>query len=152
MANLDELIRKTKRLSIHSRVTQRVLQSVHVDTDERIFTKGKDSNNARIGTYTKSYVKYGRKKEGWGSSRKVILQLTGAMQSDWKFLVLPDGTYGSGFTASTTSKKGKTLTNYEKSFIVEHTYGKRIFALTNNEDKSIDIRLEKESTRFLSKL
>lgn len=152
VADLNELIRKIKRVNVHDKVTQRVLESVHVDTDKRIFTQGRDSNNSRIGTYTKSYVKYGRKKEGWGTSRKVILQLTGSMQSDYKFLPLPGGNYGSGFTTSTTSKKGKTLTNYEKSFIVEHTYGKRIFALTNKEEKSIEIRIDKELTKFLSKL
>lgn len=152
MAELNELIRKMKRLNVHSKVTQRVIESVHVDTDKRIFTKGLDSKNSRIGLYTKSYVKYGRKKEGWGTSRKVILQLTGAMQTDWKFLVLPGGNYGSGFTASATSKKGKSLTNFEKSFMVEQTYGKQIFTLTDKENKSIGIRMEKELTRFLAKL
>jgi hypothetical protein len=152
VASLESLIKNTKAAALNDKVLQRVLQSVHTDTDERIFKKGLASDGSRIGRYTKSYVKYGRKAEGWGSSRKVILQLTGAMQTDWKFLVLPNGQYGSGFTSSVTSESGKTLTNYEKSFIVENTYNKKIFALTDAEDKSISVKMDKELTRFLSKL
>jgi len=152
VASLESLIKNTKATALRDKVLQRVLESIHVDVDERIFEKGLASDGGRIGRYTKSYVKYGRKAEGWGSSRKVILQLTGAMQTDWKFLVLPNGNYGSGFTSSVTSESGKTLTNYEKSFIVENTYKKKIFALTDKEDKEISIRLEKETAKFLSKL
>ena len=152
MAELSDLIRRTKRVAIEDFVTKRVLTDITTEIGKRIFEKGLDSNNARIGTYTKSYVKYGRKKENLGSSRKVILVLSGAMESDWKFLVLPDGNYGSGFTVSTTSGKGKSLTNYEKSFIVEHTYSKKIFSLGKKEDKQIQVNMEKELTRYLSKL
>ncbi len=143
MADLNELIRKIKRINVHSKVTQRVLQSVHTDTEKRIFKQGKAADGSKIGTYTKSYVKYGRKKEGWGPSRKVILQLKGQMINDYVFLVLPNGDYGSGFNNDV---------NFDKSEFVEATYKKPIFALTTGEDKSIEVRMEKGLDKFFSKL
>ena len=143
MADLNELVRKLKRNSIHSKVTQRVLFSVHTDTDKRIFKQGNAADGSKIGTYTKSYVKYGRKKEGWGLSRKVILQLTGQMHNDYVFLVLSNGNYGSGFNNDI---------NFDKSEFVEATYKKPVFALTKTEDKSIEVRMEKELTIFFNKL
>jgi hypothetical protein len=143
VADLNELIRKIKRVNIHDKVTQRVLESVHVDTDKRIFKQGKAADNSKIGTYTKPYVKYGRRHEGWGPSRKVILQLTSQMVNDYKFLVLSNGNYGSGFS---------NTKNFDKSEWVESTYKKEIFALTDQEEKSIDVRIDKELTKFLAKL
>ena len=154
MADLSELIRKSKRLSIHSRVTQRVLVSIHEMTDKRIFTDGKDANNKSLGRYSKGYMRTRRKgvlyvRKGkkinntYPSGTKVILQATTAMNNDYTFLVLPNGNYGSGFNNNV---------NFKKSEWVESTYKKAIFDLTNNEEKQIAIRTEKELTRFYSKL
>lgn len=134
-----------KRLNVHSKVTQRVLQSVHTDTDRRIFRDGIDANSKLIGIYSKSYQKT-RRRKAYPISRKVILQATGQMVNDYKFLVLPDGNYGSGFS---------NTKNFDKSEWVEDTYEYKrdgIFGLTVNEEKSIDVRMEKELTRFLAKL
>lgn len=140
MAELDGLINRLKTVSFRSKVTEKVLNTIHVMTDERIFTRGKAADNSNIGTYAKSYVKYGRKKEGWGPSRKTILQLTSQMVNDYKFLVLPNGNYGSGFTNSK---------NFDKSEWVENTYDKVIFDLTNAEDKKMGLLLEKELDKLL---
>jgi len=154
VANLDELIRKTKRLSFHSKVTQRVLESIHEMTDKRIFHDGRDANNNSLGRYSKGYQKtrnkgilYVRKgvkrKITYPSGTKVILQAESTMVNDYTFLVLPDGNYGSGFN---------NIVNFDKSNWVESTYKKPIFKLTDEEEKQIGIRTEKELTRFLSKL
>lgn len=145
MAELNELIRRLKVANVHSKVTQRVLQSVHTDTDRRIFRDGIDANSKLIGVYSKSYQKT-RRREGYPISRKVILQATSLMVNDYKFLVLQDGNYGSGFS---------NTKNFDKSEWVEGTYDYKkdgIFGLTQSEDKSIDIRMEKELTKFLNKL
>ena len=142
MAELNELIRKIKVLNVHSKVTQRVLQSVHTDTDRRIFRDGIDVHSKLIGVYSKSYQKT-RRRQGYPISRKVIIQATGQTVNDYKFLVLPDGNYGSGFSNSA---------NFDKSVWVEKTYKTPIFELTRSEEKSISVRMDKELTRFLSRL
>ena len=154
MADLSELIRKTKRLAIHDKVTQRVLASIHEMTDTRIFKEGRSASGKALGTYSKGYqrtrkkgilyVRKGVKRNNtYPSITKIILQATSQMNNDYVFLVLPNGNYGSGFNNDK---------NFDKSEWVENTYGKKIFALTRSEDKSIDIRMEKELTRFYNKL
>ena len=142
MANLDELIRRTKRLSLHKKVTERVLQTIHVMTDQRIFRDGIDANSKLIGVYSKGYQKT-RRREGYPISKKVILQATSQMVNDYKFLVLPDGNYGSGFS---------NTANFKKSFWVEDTYDTLIFDLTQSEEKKLDAIMEKELSKFLGKL
>ena len=142
MADLNELIRKLKRASFHKKVTERVLQTVHVMTDQRIFRDGIDANGKLIGVYTKEYQKT-RRRENYPISKKVILQATSQMVNDYKFLVLPDGNYGSGFS---------NTKNFDKSEWVEDTYDTVIFDLTNSEVKKKDAIMEKELTRFFSKL
>lgn len=142
MASLNELIRKIKRVSVHTKVTERVLQTIHVMTDQRIFRDGIDANNKLIGVYSKGYRKT-RVRNNYPISRKVILQATGQMVNDYKFLILPGNNYGSGFSNSA---------NFDKSMWVEDTYGKPIFELTDSEDKKMEVLLEKELTKFLSKL
>lgn len=141
-------------LNVHSKVTQRVLQSVHTDTDRRIFKEGRSANGKALGTYSKGYQRTRRKgiiyvRKGvkrsntYPSITKIILQATSQMNNDYTFLVLPDGNYGSGFNNDVNGKKSEW---------VEATYKKPIFKLTKQEEKSISVRMDKELTRFLSKL
>ena len=154
MADLSELIRKTKRLAIHDKVTQRVLASIHEMTDKRIFKEGRSASGKALGTYSKGYqrtrkkgvlyVRKGVKRNNtYPSITKIILQATSQMNNDYVFLVLPDGNYGSGFN----NEK-----NFDKSEWVESTYKKPIFKLTRAEEKQIDIRMEKELDRYFSRL
>lgn len=154
MAELNELIRKIKVLNVHSKVTQRVLFSVHTDTDKRIFRNGRDANGSSLGQYSDGYMRTRKKgvlyvRKGvkrnitYPSGRKVILQATTAMNNDYTFLVLQNGNYGSGFNNDF---------NADKSEWVESTYKKPIFKLTKAEEKSISVRMEKELTKFLSRL
>jgi len=142
VASLENLIKRTRRLSLHDKVTQRVLQTVHVMTDQRIFRDGIDALGKLLGVYSEGYQKT-RKRENYPISKKVILQATSQMVNDYKFLVLPGGNYGSGFS---------NTKNYKKSFWVEGTYDTLIFDLTNSEDKKMEVLFEKELTKFLSKL
>lgn len=142
MANLNELIRRSKALSLQSKVTQRALQTVHVMTDQRIFRNGIDANGKLIGTYSVDYQKI-RRMNNYPISRKVILQATGQMINDYKFLVLPRGNFGSGFS---------NTKNFQKSIKVEKIYNKKIFQLTPSEEKKMGVLLEKELTKVLSKI
>ena len=154
MAELNELIRKIKVLNVHSKVTRRVLQSVHTDTDRRIFKEGRSANGKALGTYSEGYqrtrrrgviyVRKGVKRSNtYPGITKIILQATSQMNNDYTFLVLPGGNYGSGFNNNFNGKKSEW---------VESTYKKPIFRLTRSEEKSIGVRMDKELTRFLSKL
>jgi hypothetical protein len=154
VAELNELIRKIKVLNVHSKVTQRVLQSVHTDTDRRIFKEGRSANGKALGTYSKGYQRTRRKgiiyvskgkkeRNTYPGITKINLQARGDMNRDYVFLVLADGNYGSGFNNDF---------NAEKSEWVESTYKKPIFRLTRSEEKSIGVRMDKELTRFLSRL
>ncbi|GAG80841.1 unnamed protein product [marine sediment metagenome] len=127
---------------MRDKVLRRVLETVHVMTDQRIFRDGIDANGKLIGTYSTSYQKT-RRRENYPMSRKVILQATSQMVNDYKFLVLPDGNYGSGFSNDA---------NYDKSIWVEKTYKKPIFELTDSEDKKMEVLLEKELSKYLGKL
>ncbi len=140
--DLNNLIKKTKALNLRDKVIRRVLQTVHVMTDQRIFRDGIDANGKLIGTYSEGYQKT-RRRKNYPISRKVILQATSQMVNDYKFLVLPDGNFGSGFS---------NTKNFEKSFWVEDTYDKPIFELTDSEDKKLELLLEKEMSKFLGKL
>lgn len=90
-------------------------------TATRIFEAGLDANGAPIGKYTKGYIRQ-RRRKGWGSSDKVILQLTQEMRND--FQVIVDGGIGLGFS---------TKVNGDKSRWVEKTYKKDIFQHTESE-------------------
>ena len=140
--DLNEFIRKTKALNLRDKVIRRVLQTVHVMTDQRIFRDGIGANGKLIGTYSEGYQKE-RRRKNYPISRKVILQATSQMVNDYKFLVLPGGNYGSGFSNNA---------NYNKSFWVEDTYDKSIFELTDSEDNKMEALLEKEMSKFLAKL
>jgi hypothetical protein len=139
VANLDDLVKRTRLKFWHDKVTQRVLATVHVMTDQRIFRDGIDTNGQLIGVYSPEYQKQ-RRRENYPTSRKVILQATSQMANDYKFLVLPGNNYGSGFSNNF---------NFNKSIWVEQTYNKSIFALTKSEEKKLEKMLDKEISKLL---
>jgi hypothetical protein len=153
----DDLINLAKKMRVEQlrdKVFQRTFETVHVLTDERIFKKGRDANGKPLGIYSKGYqatrkrgVVYVRKgvklKNTYPSIKKIILQATGQMNADYRFLVLPNNQFGSGFA----NEK-----NFDKSKWVEITYQKRIFSLSNQEDKKMEQTLEQEMQQYLNKL
>jgi len=140
--DLENLVKQWKRLSVIDRVNQKVLQTIHVMIEDRIFEQGKDSSLRIIGKYTEAYIKQ-RRRKGYPASRKVILQATNQMVNDFKFLVLPGKRYGSGFSNEA---------NVKKSYWVEGTYSKEIFELAKAEDKRLSVILDKELQKVLNKL
>ena len=140
MDALSKLIKNSSAAVIRKRVTERVLQTVHVETEKRIFDQGKAAKNQRIGTYSKAYQKT-RRRRGYQETRKVVLQAENDMRNDYKFLVLGDNSYGSGFTFDV---------NYNKSKWVEKTYKKPIFVLTDSEEKLISKLIDKEIEKLLN--
>lgn len=89
---------------------------------ERIHVQGKDSSGAPIGTYTPAYMRT-RVKAKRGTSTKVILSLTRAMEDSYEVYPIANG-YGIGFN---------TMENMKKARWCEDTYKKPIFAPTAEE-------------------
>lgn len=113
-----------RRLVSSRTVEEAVLTSLLGRVSDRIFTQGKDAKNTRIGTYSEGYQKT-RAKKGIVGGSNVILQFTQQMRNDFSVIV-ENANFGLGFTNSH---------NADKSRWVESTYGKEIFALTNEEQK-----------------
>ena len=96
--------------------------SMQTSTTKRIFEDGKAADGVALGDYSEGYLKT-RQKNNWTDSKKIILQATGQMHKD--FSVINNGKgLGLGF---------KNSDNLEKSYLVEATYKKRIFAATDDE-------------------
>lgn len=140
MADLEKLIQRSSAKQIRDKVTQRVLQTIHTITDQRIFRDGIAANGQLIGVYSAEYQKI-RQRNNYPTSRKVILQASTDMNDDYKFLVLPNNQYGSGFSNNE---------NFNKSNYVEDTYNKEIFKLTASEEKKLEKLLDKELEKFLN--
>lgn len=121
--NMDIFIKQLNELITTDKVERKVFSSVHASISNRIFGGGKDERGSNIGTYSSAYIKT-RIKKNWGSSRKVILQLTGQMKND--FSLIRDGSdLASGF---------KNDKNGQKSRWVEETYNKEIFTASKQEE------------------
>ena len=116
-----------------------IATSMLVVTADRIFDKGKDASNLDIGKYSKEYLKQ-RRKQGYPSSTKVILQATRQMANDWS-VIQTGKQLGLGF---------KNSANADKSEWVEATYEKDIFKHTENEKQAINKLVEKEVKKIIN--
>lgn len=94
----------------------------------RIHVDGLDASGKPIGTYTPSYVRYARKEAGRQEGSKVVLSLTRTMENAMVDVPLDDGA-GVGYA---------TAEQLQKSKWCEETYGKKIFAPTEEEKQLID--------------
>ena len=90
---------------------------------DRIHVEGKAADGSRIGTYSKSYLKYTRPKFNRSTDPKVILSLTRQMENDFS-VVAASGKYGLGF---------KNDLHFDKATWLEGTYSKKIYGLTGGE-------------------
>lgn len=122
--SLKKLTKKMSKLARSDKAERFVAQNMLVATADRIFEKGQDANNSSIGKYSAAYLKQ-RQKEGYPSSKKVILQATRQMGNDWS-VVAEGGKVGLGF---------KNQKNANKSHWVEETYNTPIFSHTKRESK-----------------
>jgi hypothetical protein len=135
---LNNLQRKLAKAQCLAKAEQRTYVVLHQKLVERIFQRGLDAGNARIGLYSDGYLKR-RQKMNYPASRKVILQATTQMLDDFK--VIPDATgWGHGFSNDE---------NANKSRYVEETYNKSIFELTGEEEKFLFDKLNKEINKCI---
>lgn len=88
----------------------------------RIHSRGQDASGGQIGTYSPGYLKY-RIKHGRGADPKVILSDKRQMEGDFT-VIAKDNVNGLGFHNDL---------NFNKSQWMELTYGKKIYALTEDE-------------------
>lgn len=106
-----------------------VLRQVAIDmlpqVRHRIHVDGKDASDSEIGTYSSSYLKRRQNKYKRTGDAKVIISLTRQMENDFSIIATGNG-YGLGY---------KNQDNFAKTFFVEATYGKKIFALTTEEEQ-----------------
>lgn len=119
-----------------------VLRQVAVDmlpiVRNRVHVEGKDASGSGIGTYSSSYLKRRQNKYNRTGDSKVIISLTRQMENDFSLIALGNG-YGLGY---------KNADNFAKTFFVEATYGKKIFALTS-EEKGQAIKVAQAATHKL---
>ena len=94
----------------------------------RIHVNGQDADGNLIGTYTPGYVKYKRAKAVRREGSKVVLSLTRTMENAMVDVPLDDGA-GIGYA---------TAEQLQKSKWCEETYGKKIFAPTEQERQLLD--------------
>ena len=117
-------IAKQLQSAMLDKVDRALYSSLLGEIKDRIFEKGKDSNDSAIGNYSKPYMKT-RLKWNQPNDRKVIIALTNELQNDFK--VVPDG---KGWGLGTTNEL-----NYAKIKFVENTYKRKIFEPTEKEQK-----------------
>ncbi len=121
-------------------------------------TKGKNKGNARIGragTFIKGANKGNlRPRYNRDDDSRVVISLTRKLENS--YAILPTGKgYGVGFIDQSVSvpnepESQKNVASIDKANWVEQTYGKRIFALTNQEKNEAFIIAEKEVNRRLN--
>lgn len=177
-SNADEvfsnIIMRLEKLANQDSVIREVATEMAGPIKDRIHVRGEDATGAQIGTYSKEYMKVrtglfstnatfkrgqhkgqtkptgvftkGKNKGAprpqfnRDSDTKVIISLTREMENDWS--VQADGSrVGLGYS---------NAHNADKADWAEHTYGKKIFALTPGEhEQSIRIA-EQAVNRILS--
>ena len=153
----SELLVKLNALQNPDQMLRMVSTNLLAEIKQRIHVDGKAADGSQIGTYSKGYmaVRTGQfksngtaikgkdkgqtrtkgvftKGKNKGAARpnfnrtadpKVIISLTGQMENDFSVVATQTG-YGLGYN---------NTENANKVEYVEHTYGKKIFALTADE-------------------
>jgi hypothetical protein len=107
-------------------------------------SKGKNKGKPKdSGTYTRGSMKgQARPKYNVGNDTKVILSLTREMQMDMNVTSLNKG-YGIGFLKNPNRSKGKTFTHMDIAMNAERVYGKKIFSMSNEEQKGANAIAER---------
>lgn len=104
----------------------------------RIHIDGIATDGSNIGSYSPNYLKYTRPKYGRKEGSKVVLSLTRNMEQSMVLFPIENGT-GIGYA---------TEENLQKAVWCEETYGKPIFAPTEEERQMcIEIAQEYIKTR-----
>lgn len=124
----DGVIKQLSDLDI-SKLTRLQASTLMARMRRRIHVEGLDASGQPIGTYSPSYVKYVRKKKGRQEGNKVVLSLTRTMENAMVDVPLEDNGAGIGYATSEQLQKSKWC---------EETYGKKIFAPTEEERELVN--------------
>ncbi len=125
------------------RMLRTVATSMLPELRYRIHTEGKAADGGLISEkgYSDGYLEM-REKANRGRSRKVILSFTGDMENDFSALPTDDGKgWGLGF---------KNPVNVQKALRNEQTYGKKVYALTKEEEVAAETILNEYITEALN--
>ena len=148
---VDRLKIKLSALADKDKVMRTVATGMLTAVSLRIHADGVATDGGQIGTYSEGYMKVRTgnfrtpeisrgKKKGEVRPRynrtndtKVVISLTRQMEDDFSIQPTQEG-YGLGYN---------NPDNFKKVAYVEHTYNKKIFALTENEKKvAVEIALD----------
>jgi hypothetical protein len=112
------------------KVLRAVSFTVSREMGVRIHEDGQKSDSSPIGNYTTNYLKR-RQQSPYNrtSSNKIILSLTGQMESDFTAMPISNNRYGIGF---------KNNYNADKAEWAQERFGK-IYNVTDDERKSVSI-------------
>lgn len=119
---LNSISGKLPQNELADKMLRTIAQNVFAEMKQRIHKSGLDSSGAPIGDYSRGYLAT-RVKNNRGTSTKVIISLTRQMENDMKVIATERG-YGIGYS---------NPDDFDKVAYVEHTYGKKIFDLTEAE-------------------
>lgn len=135
--------------------------TVGAEIKYRVHTKGLNSENNQIGTYSSPYLKLRQSKYNRTSESKVIFSLTRQMENDFGIVasdpIKTSTGYGLGFKNNATYKdvakgkknKGKvrTISNAQKAEWLQEKFGK-VYSPTKNEEEL----LRKTAEQFIKDL
>jgi hypothetical protein len=150
----DLLIRKVNTALKTDRAVRVGINSVLAVQKQRVFSSGKDGNEAQIGTYSTKPISISKSSQarntgktrfpnGYAEYKTAIgknpgyvnLQNTSQMMMDYSFHVIGTDTYGLGF---------HNEVNYKKSQWMEEKYGKEIFFQSDKEGQLLTRIIEAE--------
>lgn len=147
--DVSGLVATSKRLAeLRTNGADAIMRTVAVtmggEVRERIHEKGENSEGSQIGTYSVGYLKT-RKKFNRGTSKSVILSLTGQMENDFVAVaenpLKVEGGYALGFNNPTNEKKA----SYN-----DKRYGAAVYKLQKEELKKVRDIVEYETNLFLN--
>jgi hypothetical protein len=151
----DNVIQKVNKALMTDRAIRVGINTVLAVQKQRIFTEGKDSKGAQIGTYSTTPASISKKNQarqtgktyfhgGYSEYKSAIgknpgfvnLQNTSQMALDYGFQVITEGSsYGIGFTNEF---------NFKKSEWVETHFGKQVFFQSAAEGEVLTKAMEQQ--------
>lgn len=140
---IKKQIKKLKDIQ-SGKVFNQVALTIHQQIKKRIFTKGKNANDSKIGKYSESTLRIRKSPKNRGrvpQSDFIILQFTGQMIRDFIPIKSRGVVVGSGF---------KQKINVNKVKWIHDRLNQKIFKLTKKEEKLFVDLLQKNINRFLN--
>lgn len=140
--DIDKLIKAIEKLE-SGEIYNTVALTMHQQIKKRIFTKGENAKNKKIGRYAASTLRTRSSRKNKGKvpqSRFIILEFTGQMRRDFAPIKDKGVIVGSGF---------KQKINDKKVIWVEKRLRQKIFELSKKEKKQFENLLQKQVNKIL---